>query len=560
MKINFRGFIEAIKKKINNIGGARRYRWMKISIYLGVGLLVFGIVYESFFSHDDFGNSVGKTKTQKETENIASIGVAHLRTLNPLVSNDEDTRYLSPLIYRSLFSLDEKMTPQADLADTYSFSGNTMEITLKSAKWEDGEPIKGKDVEFTYRALKKIGNAGPYARSISSIKNIRSDGNKVMVDFNDSSNMSMHYLQFPVLPSHVYSGTDSITKEDEDFQPIGSGPFKCGTFSNDKGMIMYPSENFSGEKAKSNIKVVIIKDDLARSNFVEAGNISVLLSKDADRSGQFTKEGIKIDNFLSNQIEFLAFNTKSTKVDKRRVRRAIAYCTDLDSILEEDYIGSAKKSPTLFMEGYMNSKGKSAYSFDKDKAEALLKKAGYEDKDKDGVLDDENGEPFTLDLIVGEGLSERKGALEKIAKSLKSVGVESNIRELSQDALKAAISSGDYDVALIGMSLDDTMDLRSLLKSEGSNNVASYSAKEVDEYFDKLYSGMTIEQSQKEIDNIKKMINEDMPYYCICYRTYGIVKAPVFSGEIKSNFINPYMKAETWSSVYIKNLNEEQDD
>ena len=102
--------------------------------------------------------------------------------------------------------------------------------------------------------------------------------------------------------------------------------------------------------------------------------------------------------------------------------------------------------------------------------------------------------------------------------------------------------------------MDGSMDMSSILKSDGENNFTGYSNRKVDGLLDELMSGKTVDESRKILDELKKNIHEDLPYYCICYPTYGIVKAPVFNGELKSNFTNPYNGAETWYSNYEKRV------
>ncbi len=52
----------------------------------------------------------------------------------------------------------------------------------------------------------------------------------------------------------------------------------------------------------------------------------------------------------------------------------------------------------------------------------------------------------------------------------------------------------------------------------------------------------------------KKYLIKELPYYCIGYQTYGIVKAPVFAGTMSPTYNNPYREIQTWFSEYEERM------
>jgi len=103
-----------------------------------------------------------------------------------------------------------------------------------------------------------------------------------------------------------------------------------------------------------------------------------------------------------------------------RVRQAIAYAIDMDTIAETLLEGKAIAADSMIPNGAFKAEGLNAYKYDPDKARALLKEAGW---DKSQVLDVVYyyGDQLTADLMV---------ALQAY---LGDVGIEMTYRKLEGD-------------------------------------------------------------------------------------------------------------------------------
>ena len=170
--------IRGLKKKVGKFslkGGLSRISRRQGVTYLIVALgvmMILGIAFRGYLKNDDVEDVIGQYKITKNPQNKAALGISPVKTFNPLVSKDEDTYYLSKIIYSSLFTFDENMTPKEDLVESYRFSGRTVKITVKNAQWEDGRSVSADDVAFTLKAIKSIGDNGPYGSVAKKIKRI----------------------------------------------------------------------------------------------------------------------------------------------------------------------------------------------------------------------------------------------------------------------------------------------------------------------------------------------------------------------------------------------------
>ena len=84
-----------------------------------ISLLVIVVLIAALGGCDGVTLTGGTDKTQYRTEEAVTLPMGNVTTLNPIASNDEDTYFISKLIYDSLFVLDGTMTPQKSLAKDY---------------------------------------------------------------------------------------------------------------------------------------------------------------------------------------------------------------------------------------------------------------------------------------------------------------------------------------------------------------------------------------------------------------------------------------------------------
>ena len=85
-------------------------------------------------------------------------------TLNPIISDSEDTYYIAKLIYNSLFDYTDDFNVEEELVESYEVNTDRarIDITLKSGvKWHDGSELTAADVRFTVNCDQGLWQQGP---------------------------------------------------------------------------------------------------------------------------------------------------------------------------------------------------------------------------------------------------------------------------------------------------------------------------------------------------------------------------------------------------------------
>lgn len=507
--------------------------------------------------------ATGEVPTQRVEENKIFLGMENVTTFNPAVSNDEEAFYLSRLIYDSLFEVSGHMTPQPQLVKRYEYTDDALKITLKNdAKWHDGKGrVKAQDVAFSVDVIKAAGKKGPFAYKARAISNVEViDDDHLKIYFSDSENRGLDLLTFPIFPQHQYETPGSFIGMQNGFYPIGSGLYECVSFDQKRLISLKPFKDYHGRQAMSRIKIKILDDKEKINKLVEASNIS--LNKDADytRESKVTKEDVKFRDYPNGRIFFLGFNSNEKHFESAEVKKAVAMAIDNSEIVSDCFYNSARLSDSMFIPQFLDSeKRKDPYRKDTEKAEASLEIAGYRDTNGDGIAENADYQMLRLTLLVDASQDLNVEIAEVIQKNLKTVGIDVSLIQANEKNYENQLKKGNFSLYLGSLNVDEGYDLRNILASNGEYNFIGYENEELDEVYDHMRSGLQPQEMQRDFDNIKKIVDEDLPYYCIAHETCGIMLSPAIKGNIYPNFSNIYRGARTWYSVYDRMIESEQE-
>lgn len=241
-------------------------------------------------------------------------------------------------------------SPDDDTLSEYGLIAESMELAKDrtwiifnlrpEARWHDGQPITADDVVFSFDILKA---KGPplyryYYQNVSKAEAL--DAHRVKFTFTTTENRELPIImgQLPVLPKHFWQGKNI---EDPLSQPpLGSGPYKVGTYSMGRSITMQRVADYWGANLPINIgrnNIDTIRYDYYRDPVIEfqafkSGAIDFRrenISKNWATGYDFpaVKNGwVKREEFPdANPFGFqgFAFNLRRPIFADRRVREAI---------------------------------------------------------------------------------------------------------------------------------------------------------------------------------------------------------------------------------------------
>jgi len=500
------------------------------------------------------GNEVFEKKAQIEYEYSSEVvlPIHNVHSLNPASSTDEDTYHIAHLVYEPLFATDETMTPYAVLAKDYAFDYDkkTVTVNLIDAKWQDGKSLSGKDVVFSINAYKAKGKKCLYRDMISGIDYAKSDDKRVVVHFLDRRDMALDMLQFPILPAHRFDSPKKATRSKSKFRPMGTGPYKVSSFSDGK-LVLVPNETYHGTLAKNTL---IFDPEAAHGDayqLLQAGGIQLLVAREQDRQARITKKSVTITEFPSNTVDFLCFDCDNEFLRDKRVRQGICYAVDTQTYIELQYENGIPND-NLYFPGYLGIDSRNdPYPYSLKDAGKAFEKAGFTETGKDGYLRDKDGRVLSLSILVDKEDKDRMDAAAMLAENLEDAGVRAKVVAVSKADYRARLKAGDYDLFFGSFTYDNTMDMRVLLGDQDTN-YSHYSDRGLTEKLHALRSGKTVEEMKAVYGGIREILLEEVPYYCLMYRTTGMVQAASFDGTVHPVWNNWYNNSSDWRSKYVK--------
>ena len=170
-------------------------------------------------------------------------------SFNPLRS--ERSTGTVGLLYETLFRYDplgDKYIPW--LATSGKWVGRTYVMTVRpGVKWNDGKPLTGADVKFTFETGKLAGSE--YSTMWKTgLSRINVKGNTVSFVFSGRPNYldwDTNMYTIPIVPRHIWSGysateittgnTDTVSKM------VGTGPFRYGAGKGTSGTLQWNRRN-----------------------------------------------------------------------------------------------------------------------------------------------------------------------------------------------------------------------------------------------------------------------------------------------------------------------------
>jgi len=497
----------------------------------------------------------GNTATPTSTQNAKRGGhavegqISDISNINPIFINDVPSSLVGYLVYSRLVTADGAGNLIPDLASSVPKVDSdqvTYKVTLRDAKWSDGQAITADDVVFTYQLM-----FDPKYKAVTSRFRAQLEQYLASVSATDSKTVVFKttkpyapfvitFMNLGILPKHVWEKLQpaEINSSTMNQVPeVGSGvmlPVKW-----DKGSQYQLKRNdlfWRGKPYLDGYIVKVVPDAVQIANQLKTGEIDIGNPDLSQWDSLANVETINRVSYVAPSFDYYIQNLDTAKTPKAaifadvQVRKALLTALDRQKVADKVYFGLAKPADSSVSGAqWVHTTPKTQYAYSVSKAEQMLDAAGWV-KGADGVRA-KNGLRMEWELRTNVGNKVRETLITVLADQWKQIGANVTTKPIQFPQLVTQLSqTRDFEMILLGISEGLDPDTTQLWSSKsignGALNGAGYKNPKVDDLLDQAVQTLDREKRKGLYQQIQGILMEDLPAPLVTYpkSVWGISK------------------------------------
>lgn len=449
--------------------------------------------------------------------------------------------------------------PEPWLAESWTRSDDGRRFTVKlrpGITFADGHPFTTDDVVFSFDAAYDRGSAIADALQVNGKRlDVKAlDPATVVITFPEPFAPGLRLLDnLPIVPRHKLEtalragsfGTAWSTNTPVQ-ELTGLGPFVLVEYVPGQRMLFTRNARYFRKDAAGTllpyldrIVVEIVPDQDAEMLRLAAGQTDMTTSEIRPEDYAPLRRAADagrvqlLDLGAGYDPDSLWFNLKpgalrddgrAAWLQRDELRQAITLAVDRQTFVDTVYLGAAV--PVF---GPITPANKKWYAVDltrprhdPDRAKQLLASIGLEDRNGDGVLDDERGAPARFTLLTQKGLTSLERGAAVIRDELKKIGLVVDVAALEGNALtKRFLVDQDYDAVYFRVAATDTDPAvnADYWLSSGSSHVWNLEQKtpatawerQINELMARQMSAMDERERKRLFDEVQRIFVEHLP-------------------------------------------------
>lgn len=479
---------DAAKKKEREVGGMKK-RFEKMNF--GFALITAATLFlTACGSGNPGGQSVSapaNSRNGADADASGSKGGAYKDVLSVAIRDEPasldphlNTQLVSEAVRREIYDFlvikDEEGNLQPSLATGWeNVDDTTIRFSLRDdVIFHNGEKMTAEDVRYTIvRASEKSGSA-PLFQSVDTENTKVIDNTTLELKLKEPMAPIFNFLSSPEGGILCKKAVEELGDDEFGRSPVGSGPLKLKNWTTGTSIELERNDEYWGEKpAYKTLLVKFIAEPANRTIELETGGVDLIYdvsTNDIERISE--NEELRLISGTGLKHTYISISMEDPVMKDIRVREALAYALDMDSIVDAVFTGTAKTSDSVISPNIFGYKSMGVNPYDPDQARALLKEAGYED---------------SLEITVkGYDNTQFVDILEIAQNMWKAVGVTAKVDIMEYAAFAEQEAAGEIQLGISAFtaSSGDPDQALGLWKS-GYGGVLQGNDAKIDEYLDK---------------------------------------------------------------------------
>ncbi len=437
------------------------------------------------------------------------------KSLDPHDTSDTYSGAIERAICQGLMGFDKKLNIIPLLAESYTFNDAATQFTFKlrkGIKFHDGEDFNAEAVKANIDRLM----TGKYKRSslMKPVKELKIlDGYTVQFNLKEPFGAFVNAIAHPgslmISPAAIEKYGDAVSKH-----PVGTGPYIFEEWVSGSHVKIKKNPDYWRSEVKvDSITFRPIPESGSRLAMLRAGQAQYIYPMPAELL-KIAERDKKIEIIKQPSIieRYLVMNTKYKPLSDVRVRQAINYALDKQSIIRIAWGGAATEADSVIPSNLQFYKKQAKWPYDVEKAKALMKEAGYE-------------KGFKV-VFLTPNASNRLRATEMAQQQLGKIGITGEIQSMDIASFYNKLESHKADdatpvpfLAFGGWSAstgDADWGTRPLIATEAfppsMSNFGFFSDKKVDELIQAGLSSADPEVRRKAYGDLQDNVWEKAPW------------------------------------------------
>jgi len=459
--------------------------------------------------------------------------------LNPNTNTESDywgSQIVSGHVYETLVTNDRYDDPKfrivPALAERWEVSADKLTYTFhlrKGVRWHDGSPFSARDVIATFDKIQdpssKAASMRSYTQHLESYRRLDDDTVEFRIKKPYFLLMDGVFASVVIQPAHIIEPLSGVNYSEATSNPlirapIGTGPFRFASWVSGQAITLTRNDSYWGRPAYlDRLAFRIVSEAPIALELAERGELDVVTRIRANQWSRLTRSALRArfhrSLFYDASYAWIGWNSSRPYFRDATVRKALTMLVDRPGIINALEFGLAMPTTCHF---YWASaacdKQLLPIPYDPVRAIELLERAGWVDRDGDGVRDRE-GLRFRFSFLVPSGSEQAARMATKMKEDFARAGIELVLQRVEWSAFVRRLTSHDFDactLAWVGNPRDDPTQIWATSSIEGGSNFVSFSNPVADRLMEEARAELDDERRDAMYRELGRILYEEQPY------------------------------------------------
>lgn len=464
-----------------------------------------------------------------EPSTLRAVFTSDPETLNPVLAADTTSNGVLDYVFANLVKRNpDTFEYEPQLAKKWTSSADHLKFTFtlrNDVKWHDGVPFNADDVIYSYKVIMDPKTEAAFRRpQFQDVEKLEKlDDYTIRFTFKKP-----YFLAFSacasltIIPKHIYDNGEDFNSHSYNRKPIGNGPYKFVTWDTNRKIVLERNEDYWDKKpAFKKIVFSIIQDQAVQLQAFKKGQLDYMTVRQIQwvkqtNTDKFNEQFDKY-RYLSPGFSYIGWNGAKELFKDYHVRQALTMLVNRQKIMEKIIFGLGRvvESP-FFVDGTQVNHNLKNYPFDPEQSKKLLKEAGWNDSDGDGILD-KDGKKFEFTFLYPSGSTTAERIVPILKEDFSKAGIVMNIERIEWAVFLDRLDKKEFDAVNLGWSTgyeDDPYEIWHSSQADQPKgfNFISFKNSEADHLMEQARVEFDEARRNKMYGRLQEILNEQQPY------------------------------------------------